>query len=291
MAVVTIAALSNVTPADGQQPTTTVPNEPAEVPCAPAILCAGGSTEPTHPSIAAGVVKFVPGEDVYRIPTSSSFLAGCTFEFTEAGETPIGETSALTGLVDGVWPVDYWLIFCDDTAFAYTFYPDGDPPPPAVIDDMIADAYSRTPVSAFNPITSPDGDEAIALVVHTPTYLWVDDVTWTTPVSATATIPGFSVTTTATADLASWSGGDEPVDCTGDDMIPYESGRGEDNQRSECIMVYKRSSAIADWTVDLSVTWDVSYSCSVPVCGGPLPPIVTNSTRPVIVKEILAVAS
>lgn len=245
--------------------------------------CLAGGTDTEHPALTAGASTFVPGGDgVSIIPTGSSFLAGCAFEFTEAGEVPIGETSALAGLVDGVWSEDHWIIFCDGSAFAYTFYPDGDPPPAAVIDDMIADAYSRTPVVAFNPVTSPDGDEAIALVVHIPTYLWVDDVAWETPVSATATIPGFSVTTTATATLASWSGGEDPIDCDSDDMIPYEFGRGEDRQRSKCIMFYRRSSAIADYTVDLAAQWDVNYTCSVPVCGGPPPPIV---------KEILAVGS
>ncbi|MEM7274263.1 MAG: hypothetical protein AAF547_14365 [Actinomycetota bacterium] len=193
---------------------------------------------------------------------------------------------------------DHWVIFCPQLSGfdAYTIFPVGDPPPTPIIQQMIFDAYAQTPVVAFNPITSPDGDEDITLITQMTTFLWVDEVAWTTSVSATVTLPlpidPFSVTTTAIPRAAFWSGGDEPAVCGGADMRPYVFGiGGDDAQPSNCSMVYKRSSALQENSVDLDVVWDVSYTCSIPVCGGPLPDITTSSTRSVIVGEIQAVES
>ena len=75
-------------------------------------------------------------------------------------------------------------------------------------------------------------------------------------------------------------------------MRPYVFGiGGDDAQPSSCSMVYRRSSALQANSVDLEVLWDVSYTCSIPVCGGPLPDITTTSTRPVVVGEIQAIES
>lgn len=236
------------------------------------------------------------GPTTITTSTGSSYLDDCDFQLVPAGEPLItGRRGVASANLDGsTFDVDYWVVFCGPGGGfdAYTFYPDGDPPPVPIIEDMIQDAYSRTPVVAFNPITSPDGDDDIPLVTQLITFLWVDDTAWNTPVSATASIPGFTVTTTATPALATWSGGENTETCIGDGMVPYQFGiGGDDAQPSNCTTVFKQSSAIADHQIELATTWTVFYTCSIPVCGGPLPDITTNSTRPVTVAEIQAVAT
>ncbi|MEM9654726.1 MAG: hypothetical protein AAGA65_21730 [Actinomycetota bacterium] len=243
------------------------------------------------------IINFTgPGsEGTADIPTGESIFADCIVELVLAGDTITRFGPLVTANIGtDIWDVDYWVIDCNPGSLdGLYFYPDGPVPPPQwVIDDMIADAYRRTPVVAFNPITSPDGDEAISLIVHVPTYLWVDNAAWNTPVSATASIPGgFSVTTSAIPRLATWSGGEAELDCDEDDMVPYDPIRGEENQLSNCVTFYRYSSATDTHSIDLAVTWTVGYTCSTGTCGGPLPDLTTRSTREVIVAEIQAVAA
>lgn len=124
------------------------------------------------------------------------------------------------------------------------------------------------------------------------TFLWVDEAAWVTPVFAEASIPGFTVRTTATPALTEWQGGDDSATCDGDQMQPYVFGIGGDEaQPSDCSIVFTRSTAVIDEEIALDVIWDVNYTCSIPVCGGPLPDIIISSVRPVTVAEIQAVES
>ncbi len=236
----------------------------------------------------------VDGPTTTAISTGPSFLDGCTFELLPAGEPLATGGSGDAAINDGsIFDVDYQVVFCGPAGIgAYTFYPDGGTPPAAIIADMIQDAYARTPVVAFNPITSPDGDDDIPLITQLPTFLWVDETAWNTPVSAIASIPGFTVTTTATPALATWSGGEDTQTCTGADMTPYQFGiGGDDAQPSNCTTIFKQSSAITEHQIELTTTWTTAYTCSNSACGGPLPDITTNSTRPVTVAEIQAIAT
>lgn len=258
-------------------------------------LCGTGNVDLEHPSIDATATVFVPGEDgSFEIPTGESIFADCIVELVAAGDSVSRFGPLVTAnLAGSIWDIDYWVIDCDPgTLNNLYFYPDGPFTPPAfVLDDMIADAYKRTPVLAFNPLSSPDGDDTISLLVQVPTYLWVDNTAWA-DVSATATIPGgFSVTTTASPTLTTWSGGETPLTCNEADMIPYDPDRGEDDQLSNCITYFRYSSATHDHSINLEVTWTVVYSCSTGTCGGPLPDLTTSSTREVIVKEIQAVGT
>ncbi len=230
------------------------------------------------------------GPSTIGTSTGSSFFDRCTFTLVPAGvEVSLHPTA---GANNRSWDVDYWVVFCPPAVTAYTFYPDGGRPPAPIIGDMIQDAYVRTPVVAFDPVTSPDGDDDIPLVTQLPTFLWVDETVWNTPVSAEASIPGFTVRTTAVPALATWSGGDGEETCTGGEMVPYQFGiGGDDAQPSDCVTVFKQSSAVADHEIGLAASWTVSYTCSNSVCGGPLPDITTNSVRPVTVAEIQAVAT
>ena len=185
----------------------------------------------------------------------------------------------------------HWVVSCPGFPSVYTYFPVGEGPPQWVIDEMVQDAYARTPVTVFNPRSSPDGTAEIEIVVQATTFLWVDEDLWG-PVSATASLPGISVTTTAVPYRATWSGGDEPevLVCHGPG-VPYRFGiGGDDAQDDSCSVVFKRDSTVVpDRTIDVSVHWAVSYACTAFCTGGRLPDIVTQSSRPVVVTEIQVV--
>ena len=250
--------------------------------------------------VEAGAEFGSGGSGTQVIPTGSSAFAGCVVDRVLAGEELLiaRPDVASVNLTGSTFSVDHWVIYCPELSGfdAYTIFPVGDPPPSAIVTDMILDAYAQTPVVAFNPITSPDGDEDIMIITQMTTFLWVDEVAWNTSVSATATLPlpgaPFSVTTTATPRDAHWSGGETPISCSGADMRPYVFGiGGDDAQSSNCTMVYRQPSVGRDHTVQVEVEWDVVYSCSDGSCGGSLPDITTISTRPVVVGEIQAVGA
>ena len=262
-------------------------------------ICVDSGTLP-GPAVYAGGGFTTGGGGTRVIPVGSSVFAGCNWDRLLAGEELIiaRPDVASINLTGSVFGVDHWVIYCPRLSGfdAYTIFPVGDPPPAPIVQRMVADAYAQTPVVAFNPITSPDGDDDIMLIAQMTTFLWVDEAAWATPVSATVSLPlpvaPFSVTTTAVPREAYWSGGDEPVRCGGGDMRPYVFGvGGDDAQPSNCSMVYKRSSALQDNRVDLEVVWEVFYTCSAAGCGGPLPDITTTSSRPVVVGEIQAIES
>lgn len=252
--------------------------------------CGGGGVDPDGRWIDAWT--FSPGDpnSGVPIPGGSSYLADCHWSKVLEGETR--DLHPIAGAWTVTFTEDNWLVWCPPQVVVYAVFPVGDPPPPTVVDDMVRDAYDRTPVVAFNPRSSPDGTDDIPLVTQVLTYLWVDEALWT-PVTATASIPGvFSVTTTATPVEATWTGGDKPATVVCDQGTPYQFGVGGDaGQDQSCTTVFTHSSDTTAAAVEVSVRWDVSLTCSIPVCGGPLPPIFTNSTRAVTVAEIQAVES
>lgn len=239
--------------------------------------------------VIATVSGFEPGSGGTTVPTSSSYLADCNWQYAEEGETEF--LHPLAGAWEVTFDEPHWLVWCAPYTLVYTYFPAADGPDQSVIDDMIQDAYYRTPVTLFNPQTSPDGSEDIPLVVRVKTWMWVDGDLWE-PVSATASIPPISVTTTAQPYQATWTGGDDPATtiCFGPG-VPYQTGiGGEEAQDDSCTTTYLRDSTLEpDREIAVSVRWAVSYTCTAFCVGGDLPDIITNSSRPVLVTEIQSV--
>ncbi|MDI2127150.1 ATP/GTP-binding protein [Yinghuangia seranimata] len=105
--------------------------------------------------------------------------------------------------------------------------------------------------------TSPSGDQ----VVRVPTWLWVDRSVWG-PVSATAAVPGVSVTATAVPVSVVWSmGTGESVNCAGPGT-PYVPGSDAAAASPDCGYTYTRSSAGQRgerFAVSVTVSWRVTW--------------------------------
>lgn len=106
------------------------------------------------------------------------------------------------------------------------------------------------------PRTSPS--IAINQLVGIDTWMWIDPAAWQ-PITATAAIPGLSVSATATPRHITWDMGDgTTVVCDGPGT-PYDDTRREADQSTDCSHTYQDRGA---YTATATVTWAVTWSAS-----------------------------
>ncbi len=151
--------------------------------------------------------------------------------------------------------------------------------------DLLAEARSRLDLPLPVAGLSPTGEQ----LVNLETWLWVDPEQWQT-LSASASVPGLTVTVFATPERARWSMGDGTVvDCGAG--TPYDANRPAIGQATDCGHVYGRSSIGqpgAAYQASLTVQWRLTWSIN----GGALNPIGTidrTTAFAVAVAEIQAV--
>ena len=186
-------------------------------------------------------------------------------------------------VVDGY----YWLT-CDDTAT--------DPPVQVVArifqyvpgetiigpDELARRARGQLAILYPEPQTSPG--HGIDQIVGIETWLWIDDAAWQ-PISASASIPGLSVTATATPRQVTWDMGDgTTVTCDGPGTV-YDPSRSPADQSTDCGHVYQRRGA---HTAAATITWMVEWSAS-DGSGGPLTDVSRTTQFPMTVVERQAV--
>lgn len=128
-------------------------------------------------------------------------------------------------------------------------------------------------------------------LVHLPIWLTLDHSSWTQQ-SATASVPGVSVTATARPVKAVWSMGDGgSVVCAGPGTA-WQPGMDPAATSPDCGYTYRRSSAGAAggrFAVTVAVTWEVTWAGGG--ASGTIPGLTTTSTVRVPVQESQAVIS
>lgn len=159
------------------------------------------------------------------------------------------------GLVEGTY---YWLT-CDDAAgnqvvarfFQYE-------PGVSVIDpaSLAERARSELAITYPEPRTSPAID--IDQIVGIETWLWIDPSAWQ-PLTATAAIPGLSVTATATPKQVTWDMGDGTIVTCHGPGTPYDDARSPSSQTTDCGHVYQYAGR---YDATATMTWSVSWSAS-----------------------------
>ncbi|MEV0005956.1 hypothetical protein AB0H28_27225 [Micromonospora sp. NPDC050980] len=135
--------------------------------------------------------------------------------------------------------------------------------------------------------TNPDA--APFVLVRVPVWLWVNPGSWGTR-SASASVPGVTVTATAIPTTVRWSFDDATADltCNGPGR-PWKPGT-DPRAASPCGHTYIRSSAAAPneaFRLRATVTWSVTWSG--PGGGGTLAPLTTTSTAAVRVAQSQAI--
>ncbi len=261
----------------------------------------GVTTEASHDG---GVLTV--GVGAGEIPISSggsgseNLFAGCTFrvdltglEVAElAGGRGLGLDFAEAELHDEtarfIWGI------CPRPIFAGAFsllWEVGDPPPDVIIEALVDAAIAATDVPFAVPQSSPDGD-GVPMLVHLPTWVWVDDAIWQ-PVSATAAIPefGISATITATPFETEWDpgNGDDPIVCA--QGTPWTAGADDD--ASDCSFTYTTSTHdTGPFVLTVTTRFDTALTCApAGICAGadPLGVIETVVGREVTVTQVRGV--
>lgn len=157
-------------------------------------------------------------------------------------------------------------------AYGVVFVPDAVDPL-----TLAQEALRRLPLPLPSVGTSPPPDRD--QVVHVPTWLWVEDA-WA-PVSATASVPGVSVTVTAVPDSVAWEmGNGDSVVCDGPGT-PYDPSRPDAEQSTDCSYTYTASSAGQPgerFTVTATQRWRVTWT-AIGVAGGGDLGTVSRSTQ------------
>lgn len=206
-------------------------------------------------------------------------------EISESGYG--GQAGLLTGfnvvtdLVEDFWyfaacAVDGALL--DSVLFRYA---PGDTPISA---EYLAQEARDTLVLAYpDPHMSPPAD--FQQLVGLRTWLWLTPDGFES-VSATAAIPGLSVTATATPTQVLWDMGDgsEPVVCAGPGTA-YDTDLPDDQQETECSHLYQ---VAGSYTASAAVTWSVEWSATNGA-GGTFPDVDRTTTVDLDVIERQAV--
>jgi hypothetical protein len=168
-------------------------------------------------------------------------------------------------------------------------FPAGGPAPLIDPGALAQEAYRLLPIPTPRLATSPPANRP--QLVNVATWLWVDRSTWGAR-TATVSVPGESVTATATPRQVIWSMGDgHTVLCDGAGT-PYEEGRPPSGQQPTCSYTYKRGSAGEpgdQFSVRATVTWLVTWSAvGVTPASGQLPPLQRSAQVGLTVGEAQA---
>lgn len=125
-------------------------------------------------------------------------------------------------------------------------------------EDVAELAYNQLRLPSPDIRTNP-GDRHL---VNLPSWLWLDRSSWA-PVSATASVPGVSVTATATPDSVTWHMGDGSTVTCDNPGTPYRAGTDPKKPSPDCGHTYRRSSLGEPndrFSVSATVAWTVRWS-------------------------------
>lgn len=174
------------------------------------------------------------------------------------------------GVADGLYRPPVWIADGGQPGAALL-------PSPAELAQM-ARKQLRLPSPTI--AANPAGEQ----LVNLPTWMWLSGG-WG-PVSATASVPGVSVTAVATPTSVDWVMGDgSTVTCT-DAGTPYKAGNDPKAPSPDCGHVYRRSSAGQPgqaYPVTATVHWTVTWSGAGQ--GGTFPDMTTTSDAAFRVAE------
>lgn len=163
------------------------------------------------------------------------------------------------------------------------------PKPPASPRDVAQEAVKQIHLPAPAAHLSPNASSP--QWVNFPTFLWTDGAAWH-PLSATAAVPGLSVSATATPIRLTWDMGDgTTVTCTGPGT-PFTDATPATASSPDCGHTYRRASDVepsGKFTVRVTETWRVTWAGGGQ--SGTLPDMTATSSIAVRVAESQALVT
>ncbi|MGY6655379.1 hypothetical protein ACXIZN_24775 [Amycolatopsis sp. TRM77291] len=193
-------------------------------------------------------------------------------------------------------PSGAWYVYkCTGPGFADALYrppvwiADGQPDPAPLPSpaELAAQARSQLRLPTPKIKANPAGDQLVSL----PTWMWLDSSSWG-DVSATAAVPGVSVTAVARPTSVTWSmGGGGSVTCAGPGS-PFPAGGNPKSASPDCGYTYRSSSAgqrAEAFPVSATVNWTVTWSGAGQ--GGTFPNMTTTGNAAFRVAESQGIAT
>lgn len=198
---------------------------------------------------------------------------GAALDPTKSGAWYVYRCSG-QGVRDGLYRAPVWI-------------PDGPAPALPSPEQLAQQARSQLRLPAPPIRSNPAGVQLVGL----PTWLWLDQASWG-PRSATASVPGVSVTAVATPTAVSWSMGDgTTLTCIGPGT-PFPHGGDPLAASPDCGHIYRQASAAmpdkafaASATAHWSVTWSGAGT------GGTFPDLTTTASTAFPVAEVQALGT
>jgi hypothetical protein len=161
--------------------------------------------------------------------------------------------------------------------------PGGGPAPP---DPAVLAALARQTLGLPSPVIRSSPAQNALQLTNLPTWLWINPAEWV-PESKTATVPGESVTATATPVSVTWHPGDgSTVTCQGAGT-PYTGADNPAAASPDCGHTYTSSSAGQPggaFQATATITWDVTWQ-GAGGAGGALAPLFTTAVAAFRVAE------
>lgn len=204
-------------------------------------------------------------------------LFGC--RYVPAGPGPGQETPKEPG--------GWFMLLCSpdgkdpDSRGPIWVHAGADAPPPLTPEQVAQIARRQLRLPTPRIMANPAGDQ----LVNLPTWMWLDRSSWT-DVSATASVPGVSVTATARPTSVIWSMGDgSSVTCAGAGS-PFPAGGDPKSASPDCGHTYKSSSVgrpAEAFPVTATVQWTVTWSGAGQ--SGTFPNLSTNASAAFRVAE------
>ena len=227
--------------------------------------------DPTNPKCTVQVEK--PGDpsnpgDPKDSNGGDGSPSNCTYARVDDTTVPAG------GPLPGAW----YVRICDSPngiqSVSPAFWVTGGGPGPASLGQRAAsELVLPTLVIRWNP--APPADQ----VLFVPTWFWVDPASWA-PQSATASVPGLSVTAKATPARVQFTTGDGgSVTCDGPGTA-WKSGMDPLASSPTCGYTYPKPGT---YTLTATVTWTVTWAGGG--ANGTVDPLTTTVSQPVRVVE------
>jgi hypothetical protein len=189
------------------------------------------------------------------------------------------------GCVPAGCQVTVATLACPIGAAAPPGAPAGGRPPGLPAPGALA-ALARQTLGLPSPVIDSSPAQNALQLVNLPTWLWISPAQWA-PRSQTATVPGESVTATATPVSVTWHPGDgSTVTCDGAGT-PYTSADNPGSASPDCGHTYASSSAGQPggaFTATATITWDVTWR-GPGGAGGALAPLFTTAAAEFRVAE------
>lgn len=161
---------------------------------------------------------------------------------------------------------------------------------PALPDPAVLAAQAESKLVLAKPTVDSSPAAGTDQVVQLPTWAWIPRAQWA-PISATASVPGESVTATATPAALSFSWGDGTSTTCQGPGTPYTAGTSNPAAPSPtCGHTYLETSAQApgqQFPVTASIAWSIAWNGGG--ASGTLPQMTTSTTVHWTVAQIQSV--